>query len=136
MHLVCRPIGYVARDDPERRSTDELRAQPARIVIDPDLVDGLDGLHPGDSVLILFWFHRSEGYALRVHPRGDPTRPMRGVFATRSPRRPNPIGATVVRIRRIEGNVLEVVGLDAWDGTPVLDIKPYAPVFDQGDPDA
>ncbi|HID89140.1 MAG TPA: tRNA (N6-threonylcarbamoyladenosine(37)-N6)-methyltransferase TrmO [Anaerolineae bacterium] len=110
---------------------DELRTHPARIVIDPDLAEGLDGLRPGDDVLVLFWFHRSEGYALRVHPRGDPARPMRGVFATRSPRRPNPIGATVARILRIEGNILEVIGLDAWDGSPVLDIKPYAPTFDR-----
>jgi len=131
LHLPCRPIGYVERRDPEGLTGDELRSRPACIVINPDLAEGLDGLRPGDDVLVLFWFHRSEGYALRVHPRGDPTYPMRGVFATRSPRRPNPIGATVAHILRIEGNVLEVIGLDAWDGSPVLDIKPYAPTFDR-----
>jgi len=129
--IVCRPIGRVERDDPERLSGDGLRARPARIVLDPALVEGLDGLQPGDDLLVLFWFHKVEGYELRPHPRGDPTRPRRGVFATRSPRRPNPIGATVVRVRRVDGNVLEVIGLDALDGTPVLDIKPYVAAFDR-----
>ncbi|MBN1178024.1 MAG: tRNA (N6-threonylcarbamoyladenosine(37)-N6)-methyltransferase TrmO [Anaerolineae bacterium] len=88
------------------------------------------GLEPGDDIVVLFYFHRSDGRPLQVHPRGDLSRPLRGVFATRSPARPNPIGVTTVRIRRIEGNVIEVVGLDAIDGTPILDIKQYEEHFD------
>ena len=79
---------------------------------------------------MLFYCHRSTGYDLQVHPRGDRSRPLRGLFAVRSPRRPNPIGVTTVRVRRVGGNVLEVVGLDALDGSPVLDIKGYASSYD------
>jgi tRNA-Thr(GGU) m(6)t(6)A37 methyltransferase TsaA len=109
---------------------EELRARVARIVLDPALADGLLGVEPGGDVVVLFYFHQSTGYDLQLHPRDDPDRPLRGVFATRSPRRPNPIAVTTVRVQRVEGNVLEVVGLDALDGSPVLDIKKYASAFD------
>ncbi len=122
--VTFHPIGYVERDGGgEGLSGDELRARPARIVLDPALTAGLLGLEPGSNIIVLYYFHRSTGYDLQVHPRGDPRRPLRGVFATRSPRRPNPIGVTTVRVLRVEGNVLEVVGLDALDDSPVLDIK-------------
>jgi len=114
----------------EGLSGDELRARPARILLDSSLADGLLGLEPGGDVVVLFYFHRSAGYNLHIHPRGDPSRQLRGLFATRSPRRPNPIGVTTVRVRRVEGNVLEVIGLDALDGSPVLDIKIHTSSFD------
>jgi L-fuculose-phosphate aldolase len=94
------------------------------------VTDGLLGLESGDDVIVLCYFHRAERDVLQVHPMGDPGRPLRGVFATRSPARPNPIAVTSTRIERIEGNVLHVVGLDALDGTPVVDIKSYAETFD------
>ncbi|HIE38802.1 MAG TPA: tRNA (N6-threonylcarbamoyladenosine(37)-N6)-methyltransferase TrmO [Anaerolineae bacterium] len=129
--ITLHAIGHVERERPDTElPAGELRARPTRIVLDPALAEGLMGLEPGDDVLVLYWFHRSAGYDLQLHPRGDPGQPLRGVFATRSPRRPNPVGATVACIQRIEGNVLEVVGLDALDGSPVLDIKPYAASFD------
>jgi len=129
--IVLHPIGHVERDaSDEGLSGDELRARPVRIVLDPALTDGLLGLEPGSDVVVLYYFHRSAGYDLQVHPRGDPSRPLRGVFAVRSPRRPNPIAVTTVRVRSVEGNVLEVIGLDALDGSPVLDIKVYALSFD------
>ncbi len=129
--ITFRPIGHVERDEgDEGLSGDELRARPARIALDPALTGGLLGLEPGSDIVVLFYFHRSTGYDLQVHPRGDPTRPLRGVFAVRSPRRPNPIGVTTARVQRVEGNVLEVVGLDALDGSPVLDIKGYSSFFD------
>ncbi len=129
--IILHPIGYVERDEEDKGlSGDGLRARPARIVLDPALTDGLLGLGPGSDIVVLYYFHRSVGYDLQVHPRGDPGQPLRGVFAVRSPRRPNPIAVTTVRVRRIEGNVLEVVGLDALDGSPVLDIKGYASLFD------
>jgi tRNA-Thr(GGU) m(6)t(6)A37 methyltransferase TsaA len=96
----------------------------SEIEIAPELADGLYRLEEDERILVLFHFDRSEGYDLKVHPRGDPNNPLVGVFASRSPRRPNPIGATVVRLLRIDGNVLTVSGLDAWEGTPVVDIKP------------
>ena len=129
--ITLHPIGHVERGaGDEALSHDELQARPARIVLDPALTDGLLGLEAGDDVLVLFWCHRSVGYDLQVHPRGDSSRPLRGVFAVRSPRRPNPIGVTTVRVRRVEGNVLQVVGLDALDGSPVLDVKAHTASFD------
>lgn len=73
--------------------------------------------------MVVFYFHRSQGYDLCQHPRGDQSRPQRGVFALRSPRRPNPIGVTEVELMAVERNVLRVRGLDAINGTPVLDLK-------------
>ncbi|MBU0702992.1 MAG: tRNA (N6-threonylcarbamoyladenosine(37)-N6)-methyltransferase TrmO [Chloroflexi bacterium] len=129
--VTLQPIGRVERDaDDERLSHDDLQARPARILLDPALTAGLLGLEPGSDLLVLYYLHQSTGYDLHVHPRGDPDRPLRGVFATRSPRRPNPIGVTTVRVQRIEGHVLEVIGLDALDGSPVLDIKAHASSFD------
>ncbi len=74
--------------------------------------------------MVIFHFHKAEGYDLHQHPRKDLERPKRGVFALRSPRRPNPIGVTIVNIKEIKDNVLYVEGLDAINGTPVIDLKP------------
>ena len=129
--ILFHPIGHVQRDaGDDGRSFEELRARPARIVLDPALTDGLMGLEPGSDIVVIYCFHRSTDYELQLHPRGDPSRPLRGVFATRSPRRPNPIAVTSARIERIEDNVLEVLGLDALDGSPVLDIKVHTSYFD------
>ena len=128
--ITLHPIGYVERDErDDELSGDELRARPTRIVFDPALTDGLLGLESGSDVVVLFYCHRSTGYDLQVHPRGDQSRLLRGVFAVRSPRRPNPIGVTTARVLRLEGHVLEVVGLDALDGSPVLDVKGYSAFY-------
>ncbi len=110
----------------EPAKPDVLSASPSRIVLAPDLLEGLTGLEPGMTLLVVFVFHRAEGYELLQHPRGDRSRPKRGVFALRSPNRPNPIGITEVELLAIEGNILTVRGLDALDGTPVLDLKPVS----------
>jgi len=122
--LPLRPIGHVENAFREPTHADVLRRSPSRIVLEPDFAEGLTGLEPGHRLLVLFWLHRAEAGNLLQHPRGDASRPTRGVFALRSPHRPNPIGATVVAIRSRTGHVLEVEGLDAIDGTPVLDLKP------------
>jgi len=119
-----RAIGYVENELGEGTKAEELRASLSRIVLDPGFVEGLTGLEPGMEVMVLFVFHRAEGTDLLQHPRGDRSRPKRGVFTLRSPRRPNPIGVTEVEVVSIERNVLTVRGLDAFHGTPVLDIKP------------
>jgi L-fuculose-phosphate aldolase len=85
--------------------------------------DALLGLEPGRKVLILYWLDRADRSRLQVHPRGDTSRPLRGVFATRSPHRPNPIAVETVEVLEIHGTRLRVRGLDALDGTPLLDIK-------------
>ena len=122
--IVYRAIGRVENSFDDPAPVDDLLACESRIVLDPTLTAGLQGLEPGQRVTVLFQFHRSIDYDLCQHPRGDRSRPRRGVFALRSPRRPNPIGATVVELVAIEGNVLRVRGRDAINGTPVLDLKP------------
>lgn len=122
--IVYRAIGHVENDFEEPTAADVLRAADSRIVLDPALTEGLQGLEPGQQVMVLFHFHLSQGFDLLQHPRGDRGQPRRGVFALRSPRRPNPIGVTVVELVALEGNVLRVRGLDAINGTPVLDLKP------------
>jgi formylmethanofuran dehydrogenase subunit E len=117
-------IGYVENDFQEPAKPDILRASPSRIVLTPDLVEGLTGLEPGMALQAVFVFHRSKGCDLLQHPRGDRSRQKRGVFALRSPNRPNSIGVTEVELLAIEGNTLTVRGLDAIKGTPVLDLKP------------
>lgn len=112
--MELHPIGVV-------RSVD---GQVSEIELLPELLDGLYRIDDNEKLLVLFHFDRSDAVRLRVHPRGDPRNPLVGVFASRSPDRPNHIGATVVRLVRVEANVLTVEGLDAWEGTPVLDIKP------------
>lgn len=122
--LRLSPIGYVECPVTEGRLPDGWEAIESRIVLHPELAGGLEGLKARRKLLVVFWFHRSEGFELLQHPKGDVARPKRGVFTLRSPHRPNPIGITVVDLLAIEGNVLRVRGLDAFDGTPVLDIKP------------
>jgi len=129
--LVLQPIGYVERDeDDEGLRGPELRGLPARIVLDPEIRDALLGLEAGSDVLVLCYFDRSDRDVLQVHPMGNTDNSLRGVFATRSPARPNPIAVTSARVQRIEDNVLHVVGLDALGDTPVVDIKSLTETFD------
>ena len=124
------PIGYVESRFAEYAPSEEMRLHPSRIVVREEMASGLLGLFAGDSILVLFQLHRVQTYELQLHPRHDPSRPLRGVFATRSQYRPNGIGATVARIISVEDNILTVAGLDAQDGSPVLDIKPHSVAFD------
>lgn len=108
-----------------------------RIVLEirPELVDAIDGLEAGRSIWVFWWFDRNDTpekrSILKVHPRGNPANPLRGVFATRSPVRPNLIGLTLCRIVGIEGSRIEVDAIDAFPGTPILDIKPYIRRMDE-----
>ena len=99
-------------------------APEATIVFAAGFVAALEGIAAGDAVLLLTWLDRADRRVLRVHPRGDQSRPQAGVFATRSPDRPNPIGLHRVEVVSIEGATMAVRGLEAVDGTPVLDVKP------------
>jgi tRNA-Thr(GGU) m(6)t(6)A37 methyltransferase TsaA len=117
-------IGFVENQFSEPTEPDILRTSLSRIVLAPEILEGLSGLEPGMVLLVVFVFHRSQGFDLLQHPRGERSRQKRGVFALRSPNRPNPIGITEVELLAIEGNILIVRGLDALDGTPVLDLKP------------
>ena len=123
--ITLQPIGRVKNSVDEMLRPDEIKRLPSRIIVDPALVEGLSGLELGQEILVLFYFHKSPPqYDLLQHPKHDLSRPQRGVFALRSPQRPNRLGTTVVEIVRIEDNVLHVRNLDAINDTPVLDIKP------------
>ena len=129
---VFSPIGVVrnAVKEPQMGGWESVES---RIVVRRDLADALDGLEGYSHVIVLFWAHRvpeEERGATRIHPMGDPALPLLGIFATRTQLRPNPIGVSVVPLLARKGNVLRVRGLDAIDGTPVLDIKPYIPHYD------
>lgn len=132
LHSV-RVVGHV-------RSTLATRAQAPRqgnegapraaIVIEAEHRDGLRGIVAGDEIVLLTWLHQARRDVLLVHPRNEPERPLSGVFATRSPDRPNPIGLHRVRVISVNQDGLDVEPLEAIDGTPLLDIKPVLAVGD------
>jgi tRNA-Thr(GGU) m(6)t(6)A37 methyltransferase TsaA len=106
-------------------------APDAWLVFEPSVLEGLEGVRPGDSLLVLTWLDRARRDVLRVHPRGDRSRAPQGVFATRSPDRPNPIGLHRVEVVSIEGSRALVRNLEALNGTPILDVKPVLGAIDE-----
>jgi tRNA-Thr(GGU) m(6)t(6)A37 methyltransferase TsaA len=126
-----RPIGVVrsqltAREEAPLQGFEG--AHEAWVEIDPAFADALSGVAKGNEVILLTWLHLSRRDVLKVHPRGDPERPLAGVFATRSPDRPNPIGLHRVHVLETDASArLRVSPLEALDGTPVVDIKPVLP---------
>jgi tRNA-Thr(GGU) m(6)t(6)A37 methyltransferase TsaA len=122
-----RPIGVVSSPvalvEAAAKQGDE-GAPDCWILLDADVAEAAADIVPGDSLIVLTWLHRARRDLLRVHPRGDAARTMCGVFSTRSPSRPNPIGLHHVEVLAVDGHRLHVRGLEAIDGTPVLDLKP------------
>lgn len=121
------PIGVVR--SPLRTRADAPKqghegAPDAWLELNPHFAEGLKGIAAGDDVLVITWLHQAHRDTLSVHPRGDKARPIAGVFATRSPDRPNPLGIHPVKVREIAGNRLRVGPIELIDGTPVVDIKP------------
>jgi len=147
---IVRPIGVVRsalKEPADAPKQGALTGQEAEIVVDPLFLPALDGLErrvapagkavPGDSgrrkdgkIVVICWMNRADRGRLKVHPRGQEDLPERGVFSTRSPHRPNPVSLHTVTLLSIEGNVLRVRGMDAIDGTPVVDIKSHSPELD------
>ena len=99
-------------------------APEAWLVFEPEMLEGLRSFQSGDEVIVITWLDRARRDVLSVHPRGDPSRAQEGVFSTRSPHRPNPIGLHRVRITTIDGRRLRVSHLEVLDGTPIIDVKP------------
>lgn len=118
--LIVRPIGHVQKT-----------GNRTVIVLDKKYKSGLLGLDGFSHIEVIWWFDKNDTpekrAILQVHPRGNPQNPLTGVFATRSPFRPNLIGLTLCKIVSVKDNVVEVEKIDAFEGTPVLDLKPYAP---------
>ena len=131
--VTMEPIGVVCNGIKDTGRHD-WQGVPSRIVLRPDMADALLGLSDYSHIIVLFWLHavppEARGSKHRLHPRDDPQNPLQGVLATRSQIRFNPLGFTVVRLLRVKDNVLHVRGLDAIDGTPVFDIKPYIAPYD------
>lgn len=117
------PVGYVENDYLEPVYNEEVYSKVSKIVLMQEFTDGLYRIEDFEKLYILFYFSKSKGYKLIHRRRYDGE--ISGVFASRSPYRPNGIGLTIVELLNVEGNVLHVRGLDAINGTPVLDIKPY-----------
>jgi tRNA-Thr(GGU) m(6)t(6)A37 methyltransferase TsaA len=123
------PIGFVANNFDEPGDPKALRNSKSVLTLDEKYIGAIDGLERYRYLLVIFYFHHSEGYREHVHTMGDLSLPERGVLATRSPCGPNPIGVTVAEILSVQGNLVGVTELDALDGTPMLDIKPYEEHF-------
>jgi tRNA-Thr(GGU) m(6)t(6)A37 methyltransferase TsaA len=125
--LELRPIGIVESPLTDRSQAPKQGNEgspDAWIVFDESVLEGLTDTRPGDRVIVLTWLDRGSRDVLRVHPRDDLSQPERGVFATRSSDRPNPIGLHEVEVLAVEGPRVQVRDLEAIDGTPVLDVKP------------
>lgn len=130
--VIFHPIGLI---ETPFKQLEDMPIQPSgaqdaagRVVLEPALAGGLDDLAGFSHIILLYFFHRVSGFALTVTPFLDTQ--QRGLFATRAPRRPNPVGLSVVRLIRRQDNVLHVSGIDVLDGTPLIDIKPFVPAFD------
>lgn len=128
---TLRPIGVIRSDIKKRGEAPKQAsdgAPDAWLEVLPFATDGLDGIAAGDEVIVLTWLHQARRDVLKVHPRSDPQRRLTGVFATRSPDRPNPLGLHPVTVREVAKNRLRIGPIEAIDGTPVVDIKPvYCP---------
>ena len=125
--LQLRPVGTIhseltARSDAPKQGSEG--GPDAWLEMEPWTIDGLHRLAVGDEIVVITWLHQSRRDVLQVRPRSDPRNPLTGVFATRSPDRPNPLGLHPVVIRAIEGNRLRIGPIEAINGTPVVDIKP------------
>ena len=130
--ITLEPVGTV-RNGVTEMTPDSANSLVSEIIITNDLVEALEGIEQFSHLIIVFWMHQvspAKRRLKKVHPRGRRDVPMRGIFATRTQFRPNPVGIKTVKLIERRGNVIKVIGLDALDGTPVLDIKPYDPVYD------
>jgi len=124
--ICLEPVGFVRTEAVGKEVRD--KNVVSRIVFREELTEAMEGIEAFSHLFVLFWLHEmsdEDKRIMKVHPRGRGDMPLLGIFATRSPHRPNPIGLTQVKLLKIEGNVITVQGLDAYDGTPVLDIKPF-----------
>ena len=131
--MTVKAIGIVRNEVKERPPAEFNWAETvSEIAVDTRLTEALDGLEGFSHIIVLFWMHRvvSGEVPLKIHPKGKPELPLTGLFATRTPNRPNPIGEATVKLLQRQGNILKVKGLDALDGTPVIDIKSYIPRSD------
>ncbi len=131
MIINMQPIGFIYSPFTEKSETpiQAVRSKAlGRVEVNPEFSEGLKDIEGFSHIILLYAFHESSGYELKIKPFLDDQ--LRGLFATRYPYRPNPIGISVVRLLKHEDNILEIEGVDVLNGTPLLDIKPYVEDFD------
>ena len=124
--IELEPIGFVKTNT--IRKEVKKRSNVSEIILRKDLVETLHGIEDFSHLYVIFWMHevpKEERKKVKVHPRGRGDLPLLGIFATRTPHRPNPIGLTLVELIKVNDNTLTIRGLDAYDGTPIIDIKPF-----------
>lgn len=127
---VLTPIGLLhspLKEPGEAPRQGSEGAPNAWLEVNATVAEGLEGIAVGDEVIVITWLHKAQRDVLKVHPRGDETAPLAGVFATRSPDRPNPLGLHRVTVLEIVGERVKVGPIEAIDGTPVVDVKPVLP---------
>jgi len=127
--MTLKSIGIVRNELKQASVRRDRWEVVSEIVIDSSLTEALYGLEDFSHIIVIYWTHLAviDELPLKIHPRGNPKLPLVGRFATRSPSRPNRVAETTVRLLQCKGNILRVEGLDALDGSPVIDIKPYLP---------
>ncbi len=128
--VVYRPIGFVENDFQNPDDPKRIRNSNSVLVLDEKCIPAMEGLERFRYLIVIYHMDKAPGYREKVHPMGDKSAPMRGVLSTRSPCRPSPLGITVVEVLEVKKNRIKVTGLDALDGSPLLDIKPYEEHFD------
>ena len=124
--ICLEPVGFVKTEAVGKEVRD--KNVISKIIFREEYTEALDGVEEFSHLFVLFWLHEmsdEDRRVMKVRPRGRRDMPLLGIYATRTPHRPNPIGLTRVKLLKVEGNVVTVQGLDAFDGTPVLDIKPF-----------
>ncbi len=133
MKFSLEPIGFIQSELKRREDAPKFYdegAPNAFLDITPKYADALDRMAAGDEIIVITWLHRADRDVLKVHPRGDASRPLTGVFSTRSPDRPNPLGLHRARVLAIDRLRLHIGPIEAIDGTPVVDIKPVVDARD------
>ncbi|MGB8706341.1 MAG: tRNA (N6-threonylcarbamoyladenosine(37)-N6)-methyltransferase TrmO [Dehalococcoidia bacterium] len=136
MKINLTPIGFVKNAVTEPQGED-WQTIISEIIVNEDMKEALSGIGEFSHIIVIYWMHKtpaSQRSIKKVHPKRNLNLPLVGVFATRSPARPNPIGIATVKLLECRDNILKVIGLDAIDGTPVLDIKPHIPGSDSPTP--
>ncbi len=131
--MELKSIGY-ARNDVKKQRFGNFADVVSEIIINPQYKEGLNGLQDYSHIIVIYWMNEAEGNVrLRHRPQGNPDVPELGIFATRCQWRPNCVGITTVPLISIDGNIVRVKGLDVIDNTPIIDIKPYLPDYDNPD---
>ena len=128
--ITLKPIGFV-KNNVKKLRFGNFDDEVSEIIVDEKFRDALNGIEDYSHVIIVYWMDKIKDYVVTHKPQGNPDVPTVGIFACRCPRRPNPIAITSVKLLGKEGNKIKVKGLDILDGTPIIDIKPYWPKYDE-----